>query len=64
MNEALKASLLCVALSLTSGLFGHAADDKIRKAIDQGLVTGEFLKTLTYERRSRGLEGTKEVRTE
>ena len=45
----MKATLLCVALSLTSALFGHAADDKIRKAIDQGLVTGEFLKTLTYD---------------
>lgn len=48
MNEAFKSALVLLALTLTATL-SHAADDKIRKAVEQGLVTGEFLKTLTYD---------------
>jgi hypothetical protein len=49
MNQSMKRTLLCTAFLLTGVLSVHAADDKIRKAVDQGLVTSEFLKTLTYD---------------
>ena len=48
MNEAIKTALVLVAITLAATL-SHAADDKIRRAVEQGRVTGEFLNTLTYD---------------